>query len=232
MLIVDDQELIRESLSIVLGGEEDIDIVGTCGNGRAAVDRVGYLAPHIVLMDINMPELDGVEATRLIKGEFPEVKVIMLTTFQELGTVRDALAAGAEGYLLKAVHPKDLAGGIRLVHHGGTLISQEVAKQLISEWVNQAVPPNGSEMGLLQGSNSLNVPGVGNGSRKPAAYALTERETQILHLLANGATNKEIARKLYLTEGTVKNYISSIYSKLNVHSRHKAIHKAKNEGLI
>ncbi|WP_043930963.1 response regulator transcription factor [Bacillus sp. EB01] len=236
VLIADDQELIRESLSIVLGGEVDFDIVGTCGNGKVAIDQVQLHAPDIVLMDINMPEMDGVSATRKIKEDFPKVKVIMLTTFQELDTVRDALAAGAEGYLLKAVHPKDLAAGIRLVHHGGTLITQEVAKQLISEWINPVrnQEPQGSVPGTIQQGFDPRIkaqPGTTH-PVKPESYGLTDRETEILQHLAKGSTNKEIARKLYLTEGTVKNYISSIYSKMQVTSRPKAIYKAKEDGII
>ncbi|ALC89371.1 hypothetical protein AM500_05920 [Bacillus sp. FJAT-18017] len=236
VLIADDQELIRESLSIVLGGEVDFEIVSTCGNGKLAIDQVHLHAPDIVLMDINMPEMDGVSATREIKEDFPMVKVIMLTTFQELDTVRDALAAGAEGYLLKAVHPKDLAAGIRLVHHGGTLITQEVAKQLISEWINPVrnQDPQGSAAANRQpGADPIINTSLGPAStRKPFTYGLTERETEILQHLAKGSTNKEIARNLYLTEGTVKNYISSIYSKLDVTGRPKAVFKAKEEGII
>jgi DNA-binding NarL/FixJ family response regulator len=213
VLIVDDQELIRESLSIVLGGESDFEIVGLAENGKNAVDLTAQLSPDVVLMDIHMPLVNGVEATAQIKAQYPEVKVMILTTFEELGYVRDALAAGAEGYLLKAIHPKDLAAGIRLVHHGGTLITQEIAKQLITQWIN----PTEQVKELSHKSNT---------------FGLTEREIEVLEELATGSTNREIARKLYLTEGTVKNYISNIYSKLEVTGRHKAVFKAKEEGII
>jgi DNA-binding NarL/FixJ family response regulator len=213
VLIVDDQELIRESLSIVLGGEADFEIVGLAEQGKMAIELTKQLSPDVVLMDIHMPLMNGVEATNQIKSQFPDVKVIILTTFEEIGTVRDALAAGAEGYLLKAIHPKDLAGGIRLVHHGGTLITQEIAKQLITQWINPSEQPT-------------------EGKSKKNSYGLTEREIEVLEELSNGATNREIARKLFLTEGTVKNYISNIYSKLDVTGRHKAVFKAKEEGII
>ncbi|MBM7618823.1 DNA-binding NarL/FixJ family response regulator [Bacillus tianshenii] len=213
VLIVDDQELIRESLSIVLGGEADFEIVGVAEHGEKGLHSVERLDPDIVLMDIHMPVMDGVQATGEIKKRFPSVKVMILTTFEELTYVREALAAGAEGYLLKAIHPKDLASGIRLVHHGGTLITQEIAKQLISEWVK----PHES---IKEEKNQKN------------SFRLTEREIEILQLLSNGFSNKEMARKLYLTEGTVKNYISNIYSKLDVTGRHKAVYKAKEEGII
>lgn len=213
VLIVDDQELIRESLSIVLGGEVDFEIVGLAEQGKMAVELTKQLSPDLVLMDIHMPLMDGVEATRQIKSQFPEVRVIILTTFQELEYVREALASGAEGYLLKAIHPRDLAAGIRLVHHGGTLITQEIAKQLIADWINP----------LEQHKVAKS---------KKTSYGLTEREIEVLVELAKGASNREISRKLFLTEGTIKNYISNIYSKLEVTGRHQAIFKAKEEGLI
>jgi DNA-binding NarL/FixJ family response regulator len=208
VLIVDDQELIRESLSIVLTGEADLEIVGVAENGRAAVDQAARFSPDVILMDIHMPLMDGVEATRQIKQQFPALRVIILTTFQELEYVKEGLSAGAEGYLLKAIHPKDLAAGIRLVHHGGTLINQEIAKQLVADWISPS------------------------GQMKKVNFDLTEREVEILEELARGSTNREIARKLFLTEGTVKNYASSIYSKLDVIGRQKAVIKAKDEGII
>jgi DNA-binding NarL/FixJ family response regulator len=212
VLIVDDQELIRASLSIVLGGESDFEIIGVAEHGQRAIELTKQYSPDVVLMDIHMPLMNGVEATAHIKKEFPQVKVMILTTFEELEYVRDALASGAEGYLLKAIHPKDLAAGIRLVHHGGTLITQEIAKQLITQWINPVEP----------------VKEVA----KKNNFSLTEREVEVLEELSNGSTNREIARKLYLTEGTVKNYISNIYSKLEVTGRHKAVFKAKEEGII
>ncbi|MDF2788474.1 MAG: DNA-binding response regulator [Neobacillus sp.] len=213
VLLVDDQELITASLTIVLGGEADFEIVGTAENGTVALELTKQLSPDVVLMDIHMPEMNGVDATAQIKGLFPSVKVMILTTFEELGYVRDALAAGAEGYVLKAIHPKDLAAGIRLVHHGGTLITQEIAKQLITQWITP------SEKVIEEKSN-----------RKD--FGLTEREVEIVEELSKGLTNREIARKLFLTEGTVKNYISNIYSKLDVTGRHKAVFKAKEQGII
>ncbi len=213
VLIVDDQELICASLSIVLGGETDFEIVGTAEDGKKAIELTKALSPDVVLMDINMPLMNGVESTRQIINEFPNMKVMILTTFEELDYVKDALAAGAVGYLLKAIHPHELAAGIRSVYHGGTLITQEIAKRLIGEWVNPSNPQ--TEEKSIKNN-----------------FGLTEREKEILEQLSNGATNREIARKLFLTEGTVKNYISSIYSKLEVTGRHKAVFKAKEEGII
>jgi DNA-binding NarL/FixJ family response regulator len=169
VLLVDDQELIRVSLSIVLGGEPDIEIIGNAENGEKAIDLTKQLSPDIILMDIHMPQVNGVEATEHIKSLFPNVKVIILTTFEELSYVREALAAGADGYLLKAIHPKDLAAGIRLVHYGGTLITQEIAKQLINQWVKQ--------------SNNL-IDNKKNKSKNK--YGLTNREIEVLEETCEG----------------------------------------------
>ncbi|MEC1525100.1 response regulator transcription factor [Neobacillus niacini] len=213
VLLVDDQELITASLAIVLGGEADLKIVGTAENGKKALELTKQLSPDVVLMDIHMPEMNGVDATAHIKSQFPSVRVMILTTFEELGYVRDALAAGAEGYLLKAIHPNDLAAGIRLVHHGGTLITQEIAKKLITQWIQ--TPSQEKDEKTTKNH-----------------FGLTEREMEVLNELSNGLTNREIARKFFLTEGTVKNYISTIYSKLEVTGRHKAVFKAKEQGII
>lgn len=206
ILIVDDQELIRESLSIVLGMEEDIEVAGMAPNGQIAVEMCEKLQPDVVLMDIHMPVMDGIIATRKIKNSWPQVRVIILTTFQELDYVVEALDIGAEGYLLKAIHPKDLAAGIRLVNRGGTLISQEMARMLASQ--------------------------LKHSEPKSLKHGLSEREQQVLECLSQGLSNRETAEKLFLSEGTVKNYISSIYSKLEVRDRLQAVKKARDEGIV
>ena len=206
ILIVDDQELIRESLSIVLNMEEDIEVVGIAQNGQIAVELCEKQQPDVVLMDIHMPVMDGILATRKIKNSWPQVRVIILTTFQELDYVVEALDIGAEGYLLKAIHPKDLAAGIRLVNRGGTLISQEMARMLASQ--------------------------LKHSEPKSLKHGLSEREQQVLECLSQGLSNRETAEKLFLSEGTVKNYISSIYSKLEVRDRLQAVKKARDEGIV
>lgn len=206
IVIADDQELIRESLSIVLNMEEDIEVVGMAQNGQIAVELCEKQQPDVVLMDIHMPVMDGILATRKIKNRWPQIRVIILTTFQELDYVVEALDIGAEGYLLKAIHPKDLAAGIRLVSRGGTLISQEMARMLASQ-LKHAEP-------------------------KSLKHGLSEREQQVLECLSQGLNNRETAEKLYLSEGTVKNYISSIYSKLEVRDRLQAVKKARDEGIV
>ncbi|MDD3653707.1 MAG: response regulator transcription factor [Desulfotomaculaceae bacterium] len=206
LLIVDDQELIRESLNIVLDMEEDIEVAGMAPNGQIAVELCEKEQPDVVLMDIHMPVMDGIQATRLIKDSWPQIRVIILTTFQELDYVVEALDIGAEGYLLKAIHPKDLAAGIRLVNRGGTLINQNMARMLANQ--------------------------LKHNEQKSLKHGLSERERQVLECLSQGLSNRETAEKLFLSEGTVKNYISSIYSKLEVRDRLQAVKKARDEGIV
>lgn len=207
VLLADDQELILESLHIVLSMEEDLEIVGLAKNGEEAIKGCEQFRPDIVLMDINMPVMDGVAATAMIKERIPAIKVIMLTSYREVEYVLAALSHGAEGYLLKAIHPRDLAAGIRVVHAGGTLITQEMASKMIKSMNN-------------------------NSSTKSNEYGLSTREIEVLHKLALGLRNQDIAEALFLSEGTIKNYISTIYSKLNVSGRREAARKARDSGIM
>lgn len=278
LLLVDDQDLIRESLHIVLEMDPDIRVTGLAENGQAALEQCEAELPDIVLMDIHMPVMNGVEATREVKTRWPEVKVIILTTFQEVDYVVDALSYGAEGYLLKAIHPKDLVAGIKWVHSGGTLIPQDIARLLIREIrssggvsgcgegaagiadanPNQRLERNQAHPGVaggtgglagneghtggatdkISGTGGMGGPGldrvspVGRSSGSSPSYGLSERELQVLQCVAAGLNNKEIAERLFLSEGTVKNYISSIYSKMDVRDRIQAANKARDEGLL
>ncbi|MGF9696656.1 response regulator transcription factor [Paenibacillus sp. MABNR03] len=207
VLLADDQELILESLHIVLSMEDDIEIVGLAKNGEEAVQGCYQFQPDMVLMDINMPVMNGVEATALIKERMPIIKVMMLTSYQEVEYVMAALSHGAEGYLLKAIHPRDLAAGIRVVHAGGTLISQEMASKMIKRMNTGSAIKNNE-------------------------YGLSSREIEILQKLASGMRNQDIAEALFLSEGTIKNYISTIYSKLNVKGRQEAARKARESGIM
>jgi len=210
VIIAEDQELIRSSLQIVLGIESDLAVVGAAENGAAAVALCEEQRPDVVLMDIHMPVMDGIEATKRIKKANPQTKIIILTTFQEMDFVIEALQAGAEGYLLKAIDTKDLVAGVRVVAHGGTLITQEIAKALFA--------------GHIQKS--------GIGESPSEKYMLSKRETEILKCLADGLSNEAIAEKLFLSMGTVKNYISNLYAKLDVAGRAEAVRKARNEELL
>lgn len=151
--------------------------------------------------------MDGVAATAMIKERIPAIKVIMLTSYREVEYVLATLSHGAEGYLLKAIHPRDLAAGIRVVHAGGTLITQEMASKMIKSMNN-------------------------NSSTKSNEYGLSTREIEVLHKLALGLRNQDIAEALFLSEGTIKNYISTIYSKLNVSGRREAARKARDSGIM
>lgn len=209
VLIADDQELILESLHIVLSLEDDIEVVALARNGEEAIHGCEEFQPDMVLMDINMPVMDGVAATALIKKRLPDIKIIMLTSYKEVEYVLAALSHGAEGYLLKAIHPKDLAAGIRVVHAGGTLITQEMAGKMIKS---------------MSMSHASTV--------KSNEYGLSARELEVLHKLASGLRNQDIAEALFLSEGTVKNYISTIYSKLHVKGRREAARIARDSGLL
>jgi len=207
LMIVEDQEIIRKSLGIVLNLNSDIDVVAMAENGAVGVELARQLEPDIILMDVQMPVMGGLEATESIKKSLPHLKIIMLTTFQDTDIVSRALHAGAEGYILKAIDPVDLASAIRLVHRGGTMISQEAAKALF---------------------NRMSV----TAASKESEYGLTEREVQVLKCISDGLSNKDISAKLFLSEGTVKNYISNIYSKLNVQNRAMALKKVSEEGIV
>jgi len=212
LLIVDDQRLMREGLRTLLELEPDIQVVGEAGDGQDALQLYASLQPDVVLMDIRMPVMDGVEATRQLLQGFPQSRVIILTTFDDDAYVFDGLRAGALGYLLKDVSGDELAEAIRQVAGGGALIEPSVARKVLAEFARLPQP-------------------VGQaGSDLP--HALSERETEILKLLAQGASNRQIASQLFLAEGTVKNYISNILDKLGVEDRTQAALRARELGLI
>jgi DNA-binding NarL/FixJ family response regulator len=213
-IIAEDQELIRKSLKIVLESISDISIIGMAANGKEAVDLCEKENPEIVLMDIQMPEMDGVKATEEIKKRMPHIKVIILTTFQDINYVMNALNAGAEGYILKAVDPHFLVSGIQMVYYGGSLIPQELAKE------------------VFQSFNSIEDKSIREQSLGVNTYELNQQELKILNYLAQGLSNKAISERMFLSLGTVKNYISHIYSKLDVKNRSSAIMKAINEKII
>ncbi|MFZ3589739.1 response regulator [Bacillus sp. DJP31] len=204
-------------MRIVLRQETDIEVIGVSSNGIEAIELCKQFQPHVVLMDIHMPEMDGIEATRYIKQHWPKMRVVMLTTFHDMNYVREAMASGADGYLLKAMQPEDLASSIRLVHNGGTLIPQEIAKLMVAEWTSSLSSPSKKKK---------------DKNEKSPRYGMTERQLDVLRLLVSGKDNREIARALYLSEGTVKNYISTIYSKMEVTDRIHAILKAQDEELL
>lgn len=217
LLVVDDQDLVRDSLSLLLGTEPRFKVVGGAANGRQAIEKCEDLQPDVVLMDVRMPEMDGVLATQHIKKRWSHIKVIILTSYQEMNYVLEALSVGAEGYMLKATHLQNVTSGILHVYEGGTLIPPSMAQNLITE-LQELKTALGDTQALRR--------------RTSFKYGLNERESRILELISEGLSNQNIAEKMFLSEGTVKNYISSIYSKLEVKGRKQAVEKAKNDGML
>ena len=217
ILIVDDQRLMREGLRTLLELESDLAIAAEAEDGLAALEQYEATRPAVVLMDIRMPRLDGVEATRRLCQRWPEARVIILTTFDDDAYVFDGLRAGALGYLLKDVSGHELAEAVRKVAAGGALIEPSVARKVLAEFARLAQPDR----------TGPDVPAL---DRLPEP--LSEREQGILRLLASGANNRQIASQLFLAEGTVKNYISTILAKLGVQDRTQAALRARELGLL
>jgi DNA-binding NarL/FixJ family response regulator len=211
ILIVDDQRLMREGLRTLLELEPDFDVAGEAGEGAAALEAYEALAPDIVLMDIRMPGMDGVEATRRLRARHPGARVIILTTFDDEAYVFEGLRAGAQGYLLKDLSGDELATAIRTVMAGGALIEPSVARKVFAEFARLAPAARPLDAGL--------------------AEPLTEREREVLRGVAEGLSNREIGQKLFLTEGTVKNYVTSVLQKIGARVRTQAALRAKELGL-
>jgi len=212
ILLVDDQPLFREGLRTLLSIHCDFNVVGEAGNGEEAIRLARSLRPSVVLMDLQMPVLDGVVATRRLQTEQPDCRVIVLTTFDDDEMVFDGLRAGAIGYLLKDAPSDKLAEAIRVAARGETFLQPSVAAKVVAEFARLT-------------RKSLH-------STQAFSEPLSERELEILRLIAQGASNREIAGKLFLAEGTVKNHVTNILGKLQVRDRTQAAIKAKDSGLI
>jgi len=212
ILLVDDQPLFREGLCTLLSVHPDFEVVGEAGNGAEAIKLVRSLRPLVVLMDLQMPVLDGVAATRRLHEEQPDCRVIVLTTFDDDEMVFDGLRAGAVGYLLKDAPSEKLAEAIRVAARGETFLQPSVAAKVVAEFARLSRK-------TIRTANSAIEP-------------LTEREIEILRLIAHGASNREIAGTLFLAEGTVKNHVTSILGKLEARDRTQAALKAKDCGLV
>jgi len=224
LLLVDDQRLMRDGLRTLLELEDDFHVVGEAENGQDALTAYEKLMPDVVLMDIRMPVMDGVEAVRQLRGRWPEAKVIILTTFDDDAYVFEGLRVGALGYLLKDVSGDELGEAIRTVAKGGALIDPSVTRKVVAEFARLTNPARGSPI-------STNTASPQTGA-SPLIEPLSDREQEILMLLSEGLTNREIARKLYLAEGTVKNYISSILVKIDARDRTQAALRARELGLL
>ena len=205
VLIVDDHAVVRRGLRTLLELQEEIEVVGEAANGLEAVEQASQLLPDVVLMDLMMPEMDGIEATRRIRSLSPATKVVILTTFAEDDNVFPSIKAGAQGYLLKNVSPPDLVKAIQAAHRGEAQLDPEIAKKLMDE--------------------------ISTRPSKPASDDLTGRELDVLRLIARGRNNRDIAGDLILSEKTVKTHVSNILSKLHLSDRTQAAIYALREGL-
>ncbi len=213
VLIVDDQALVRAGFRMILEAEVDVEVLGEAANGREAVAEAQRLKPDVVLMDVRMPEMDGIEATRrLLAGDGAATKVVMLTTFDMDEYVYDALRAGASGFLLKDVPPEQLVAGIRAVASGDALLAPAVTRRVIEEFVRR--PP----------ASVRTLP--------PKLGELTARELEVLKLIARGCSNAEIAKELFVSETTVKTHVGHVLTKLDVRDRVQAVVLAYESGLV
>ena len=212
ILLVDDQALVRTGFRMILEAEEDMDVVGEAGDGSEALARARELNPDIVLMDVRMPEMDGIEATRRLADGNGDAKVVMLTTFDMDEYVYEALRAGASGFLLKDVPPEQLVAGIRAVASGDALLAPSVTRRVIEEFVRR--PPDALR------------------ERPPGLDELTEREVEVLKLIARGLSNAEIAKELYVSETTVKTHVAHLLMKLRLRDRVQAVVLAYESGLV
>ena len=212
LLLVDDQRLMRDGLRTILELEDDLEVAAEAGNGEEALVQYQQALPDVVLMDIRMPGMDGVEATRRIKETWPEALIIILTTFDDEQYVFEGLRAGALGYLLKDVSGAELAAAIRTVFGGGALIEPSVARKMVAEFARIVPSSRGVDEGM--------------------AEQLSEREQEVLKMVAQGLSNKEIAQKAHLAEGTVKNYVTSILQKIGARDRTQAAIKGRELGIL
>src|SRR5215475_13647929 len=212
VLVVDDHALFRRGLEMVLAQESDIEVVGEAGDGAEAVEKAADLLPDVVLMDVRMPRRSGIEACTAIKDVTPTTRIIMLTISDEENDLYDAIKAGATGYLLKEISIDEVATAIRAVAGGQSLISPAMASKLLSEFASM----------IKKSDDSRQIP----------APRLTERELDVLKLVARGMNNREIGAKLFISENTVKNHIRNILEKLQLHSRMEAVMYAVREKIL
>ena len=213
VLLVDDQALFREALATLLATRDDIDVVGEAGNGDEALSRAAELIPDVVLMDLRMPVLDGVAATRRLRLELPGVRVIALTTFDDDEDVFAALRAGAVGYLLKDVSSARLVEAVLAAARGESVLQPSVAAKVVARFAQ--LPDHPAEP-----------------RPQPLVVPLSERELEVLRLLADGRSNREIAAAVFLAEGTVKNHVTNVLGKLGARDRTQAALRARDLGLL
>ena len=212
ILIADDHELFRRGLRMVLDDEPDIDVIGEAGDGKTAVQLVRDEAPDVVVMDVTMPVMSGIDAARQMKEDNPSVKVLMLTISDDEDDLYQAIKAGANGYLLKEISIDEIGNAVRSVHGGQSLISPSMASKLLNEFASM----------IKKEEEKAQVP----------TPRLTPREMEVLQHVAQGMNNREIAKALFISENTVKNHVRNILEKLHLHSRMEAVVYAVREKLL
>lgn len=212
VLLVDDQQLIRQGIQILLDTEPDMEVVGQAANGREALEIVDGCRPDVILMDVRMPVMDGVTATEKLSKSHPDVAVIFLTTFDDDEYIFEGLRAGAHGFLLKDISSDEMAEAIRTVAAGGGLIQPSITRRVVAEFARLASSDVTAQSELVE--------------------PLTEREQEVLRLLAQGLSNQEIAERLFISTGTVKNHVSNLLGKLDVRDRTQAVIKAQDLKLV
>jgi DNA-binding NarL/FixJ family response regulator len=210
VLICDDQDVVLEGLRVILGTARGIEVAGIAHDGAEAIDLIPKVLPDVILMDLKMPGMNGIQATRQVLEQFPQVRVLVLTTYDADEWVFDAIRAGASGYLLKDAPKEDLIAAIKGTAAGKTHVDPGVAGKLFTH-VAQNTPPV---------------------AERSIGEQLSDREREVLRLVARGLSNADIAQRLYLTEGTVKNYVTSIFTKLGVSDRTQAAVIALRHGLV
>jgi DNA-binding NarL/FixJ family response regulator len=210
VLVVDDQELVRAGFIMILNTQDDIDVVGEAPNGSDAVEAVGRLRPDVVLMDIRMPIMDGLEATRILKARNIDLRVLILTTFDPDEYVYKALKAGASGFVLKDIPPNELLAAVRVVAKGEGLLAPSITQRLIAQFAERLSTPEASQ----------------------ELERLTDREAEVLRLMAKGLSNSEIAEQLYLSLTTIKSHVAGVLAKLGLRDRVQAVVFAYENGIV
>ena len=207
VMIVDDHNLVREGLKAVFDQGDEIDVVGEAGSGEEAIEMVNKVKPDVILMDISMPGMNGIQATKLIRDANPDAKIVILTMLDQEGYVYEAIKAGATGYMLKSTSSDELVNAIQTVNEGKALLHPDATAQLLKEFVTIA-------------------------QNKAKDYGLSNREMEVLQLLSEGNTNKEIAKALWISEQTVKTHVAHIFDKLGTSDRTETVAQALRSGLV
>jgi DNA-binding NarL/FixJ family response regulator len=224
VVLVDDQELVRTGFRLVLSGQPDMEVVGEAGDGAEAVEVIGQTRPDVVVMDVRMPRMDGVEATRRIRVSDDAPRVLILTTFDLDEYVYEAIKAGASGFLLKDTGASNLIDGVRIVHSGDAVVATSTTRRLLARFATSGPVWPGHARPAAESASP--------GAQVPAGGPLTARETEVLREVALGLSNAEIAGRMYLSEATVRTHVSSILGKLGLRGRVQAVVYAYEAGLV